>query len=164
MTDKQKQALEAILAALPGDCRDSYAQIAQCAIDLGYMPSLKGVRKDYADFTNAKLKRTILKINANPDFRWIAMKFYALPAYKGVFARAIADRLATWDRLGYAARCFGCGKCDGTHGYSVTLPDGAPGFLCGHGVLPLAAFTAGDVEAVRDALRVQHAFFVKAAN
>ena len=119
MTEKQKNALDTILMALPDDCRESYREIAEYVIGLGYMPVLKGARKDYADFINAKLKRTILKINTNPDYRWIAIKFYAISDYSGILQQAIDERIAYWNKLGYDTKCFGCGKCDGTQGYEI---------------------------------------------
>lgn len=164
MTEKQQVALDTILSALPESCRAGYAEIAAYAISLGYMPVLKGARKDYADFTNNKLKRTILKINTDPKSRWPAMKFYALPAYSGIFEQAVGQRLAYWQKLGYEARCFGCGKCDGTHGYRCALPDGTKGFLCGYGVIPLPSFTAENSPEVKEAMQVQHAFFTKQAS
>lgn len=163
MTDKQRIALSTILTALPDDCRESYREIADYAISLGYMPTLKGVRKDYADFTNAKLKRTLLKINTNPKYRWIAIKFYAIQEYLGIFQDAIDERLVYWDKLGYEAKCFGCGKCDGTHGYRCTLPDGKKGFLCGFGVIPLPTFTAENIAEVKIAMKIQNEFFIMQA-
>lgn len=161
MTEKQKNALNTILSQLPDDCRESYREIAEYVISLGYMPSLKGARKDYADFTNSKLKRTILKINTNPNYRWIAMKFYAIPEYKGVFQDAINERLSYWSKLGYEAKCFGCGKCDGTHGYKCTLSDNKKGFLCGFGVIPIPTFKSENIVEVKQALKIQDEFFVK---
>lgn len=161
MTEKQQNALNVTLSALPDDCRKSYQEIAEYAISLGYIPVLKGSRKDYADFVNSKLKRTILKINTNPNSRWLAVKFYAIPTYSGVFKDAIDERLAYWSKLGYKAKCFGCGKCDGTHGYKITLPDGKQGFLCGFGVIPLLTFSAENMSEVKEALKIQDEFFIK---
>lgn len=161
MTVKQQSALNSLITALPDVCRESYQEIAEYAISLGYMPALKGSRKDYADFTNSKLKRTILKINTNPDYRWIALKFYALLEYNGVFQDAIEERLAYWNKLGYEAKCFGCGKCDGTHGYKCTLPNGEKGFLCGFGVIPIPTFKAENIAEVKEAIKIQDEFFKK---
>jgi len=161
MTEKQQSALNKILSALPEDCRDAYQEIAECAISLGYMPVLKGTREDYADFAKGKIKRTILKINTNPQYRCIAMKFYALPEYTGIFSQAIDERLVYWNKLGYEARCFGCGKCDGTHGYSCALPDGKKAFLCGFGVVPVTAFSKEHLAEVKEALKIQDDFFMK---
>jgi len=159
MTEKQKNNLEQIIAALPDNCREIYREVAEYAISLGYMPIIQGVRKDYADFVNSKIKRTILKINTNPEFRWLAMKFYAIPKYNGVFQDAINERIAYWNKLGYQVRCFGCGKCDGTHGYKCTLPNGEQGFLCGFGLIPLPTFRSEHISEVKLALKMQDEFF-----
>jgi len=161
MTVKQEYALNKVLTALPNDCRDTFREIAEYAVSLGYMPKIMGKRENYADFSKAKLKRTILKINTNPKFPFLSMKFYALPAYSGIFQKAIDERLLTWNRLGYEARCFGCGKCSGTEGYIFTFPDGKQGFLCGFGVLPLPSFCDENISEVKEALRVQDEFFTK---
>ncbi len=164
MTEKQSRALEKIISALPENCRHSYLEVAEYAISLGYMPVLKGVRGDYADFTKGKVKKTILKINANPDCPWLAIKFYALPVYYGIFQDAIDERICYWNKLGYQVHCFGCGKCDGTHGYSVRLPDGRQGFLCGFGVVPLPTFSAENISQVKEALKLQDEFYMNQAS
>ena len=162
MTEKQKNALEKIITTLPVSYQESYREIAEYAISLGYMPSLKGVREDYADFSNSKVKRTILKVMANPKFPpYLELKFYALPKYSPYFQKAISDRIQTWERLKYDFRCFGCGRCDGTEGYEITLPNNKTGFLCGFGLLPLPPLADPNIAEVKEALRVQHEFFVK---
>ena len=99
MTKKQMEALKKIMASLPDDSRASYQEIAKYAISLGYMPSLKGARKDYVDFTKSKVKRTIMKINTDPKFPpSLAMKFYAVPSYPEIFQKAVDDRLTAWNK------------------------------------------------------------------
>ena len=165
MTSKQADAFEKIISGLPDDCRDSFREVAEYAISLGYMPAIKGVRKDYLDFSNSKLKRTILKVKTDPKSPpYLEIKFYAIPAYSPYFQKAIDDRLFTWNRLKYEARCFTCGKCDGTEGYSVTLPDDQKGFLCGFGLLPLPPLSPGNIAEVKDALRLQDEFFKRQAS
>lgn len=161
MTSKQADAFDKVFCVLPDDCRELYREIAEYAISLGYMPTVKGVRKDYLDFTNSKLNRTILKVQAaTPKFPpYIAIKFYASPNYSVYFQKAVDDRLSTWNRLNYEARCFGCGKCDGTEGYTVTLPDGKQGFLCGFGLLPLPPLNADNIAEIKVALKTQDEFF-----
>jgi len=163
MTTKQMDAFNKVFSALPDNCRENFQDIAEYAISLGYMPTVKGVRKDYLDFSNSKLKRTILKIQApTPKFPpYLAMKFYASPVYSSYFQKALGDRLSTWSRLKYDARCFGCGKCDGTEGYMVTLPDGEKGFLCGFGLLPLPPLGNENIADVKGAMKLQDEFFRK---
>ena len=164
MTEKQRFSLQKVIKALPDDCRKSYLEIAEYAVSLGYMPVIKGSREVYADFTKSKVKRTILKINTNHKFLGLAIKFYAKPIYTGIFQEAIVARLAYWNKLGYEARCFGCGKCDGTHGYPCTLPNGKQGFLCGFGVISLPTFRPENIQEVKDALKEQDAFYLQQAS
>jgi len=165
MTNKQTDDFNKIISALPADCRESFREVAEYAISLGYLPAIKGVRKDYLDFSNSKLKRTILKVKTDPKFPpYLEMKFYAIPTYSSYFQKAVDDRLLTWNRLKYEARCFGCGKCDGTEGYTITFPDGKEGFLCGFGLLPLPSLDTGNIFEVKDALRLQDEFFRKQAS
>ncbi len=163
MTAKQEAALEKVIGALPDGLKESYQEVAEYAMSLGYMPALKGVRQDYVDFTKSRVKKSILKISSNPNFWELAMKFYALPEYSGIFSEALKMRLAYWSKLGYEAKCFGCGNCDGTLGYGIRVSDGKQGFLCGYGVVPLPKFNAENVAEVKDALRQQDEFFIKLA-
>jgi len=159
MTERQEYALKKVISILPDECRNAIQEIADYVISLGYMPRGKG--ENYVDFTKAKVKRTILKISTNPKFPFLSMKFYAMPKYSGIFQKAIDDRLLTWNRLKYETRCFGCGKCNGSEGYSITLADGKEGFLCGFGVLPLPSFNAENVIQVKEAIKAQDEFFTK---
>jgi hypothetical protein len=165
MTEKQKNALNKIIVALPDDCRESYLEIAEYAISLGYMPVLKGKHEDDVDFRKSKTKRTILKIKTNPKFRRIAMRFYALSEYTGIFKEALNERFDIENKTGLETHCFECGikcgLCDGTHGYLITLPDGKHGFFCGHDVIPLPTFHAENIQEVKESLKIQDEFYLK---
>jgi hypothetical protein len=161
MTEKQQNALSSIMTILPDDSQKSIKEIAEYAISLGYMPTIKGKNKNYLDFTNSKLKKTILKIQTNPKFPYLEIKFYAMPTFSAFFQKAIDYRIKTWNRLKYEFSCFGCGKCNGTEGYTVTLPDGKNGFLCGFGLLPLPSLSTENVTEVKEAIRLQNEFFMK---
>ena len=161
MTEKQQSALYGIITVLSEDYQKSIMEIAEYAISLGYMPTIKGKNKNYLDFSNNKLKRTILKIQTNPKFPYLEMKFYAIYEFSKFFQKAIDYRINTWNRLKYEFRCFGCGKCNGTEGYKITLPDGKNGFLCGFGLLPLPSLSEENVTEVKNALKLQNEYFIK---
>jgi len=160
MTEKHKYALNKIISSLPENLRETYKEIAEYAISLGYMPVIKGKNETYVDFVKSKIKRTILKIDINPNLLpRLAIKFYALDTYSGIFEKAIDERILYWKKLGYKTQCFGCGKCDGTHGYKITLPDGEKGFLCGFGVLSLPTLNVENISEVKEALRIQDEYW-----
>ena len=162
MTAKQQYALVKILAAIPDDRRESFREVAEYAISLGYMPAIKGARGTYADFTNSKFRREIMKIDTDPNFPTrLAVRFHAMPAYSGIFQAALDERVRILREMGHEPRCWGCGKCDGTHGYTLTNPGGKQGFLCGSGVLTLPGFGAQNVSEIKEALKLQDEFFVE---
>ena len=165
MTEKQQQSLNTIIAALPDDCQAAFRAVAEHAIALGYMPAAKG-GGSYVDFTKSKVKRTILKINLNHTPPLLGMKFYAFSAYTGVFQEALEERVRYYAKLQYEIHphCTGCmqrrnGRCHKPEGYTLTLPDGQQGFLCGFGIIPLPSFTAEHVPEVKAALDIQNAYF-----
>jgi len=161
MTEKQQHALETILSNLPEDCRADYREIADYAVSLGYMPVLQGKQDRYADFAKSKVKKRILKMDTDPKHPpRLALRFFALPSYTGIFHEAILNRIAYWDKLGYAPRCFGCGHCSGAEGYHYALPDGRKGFLCGFGAFTLPTISAKDIPAIKEALRIQDSFYM----
>ena len=163
MTQKQAEALDKIIAKLLREHQESFREVAEYVISLGYMPTLKGRKKSYVDFSKSKINRTILKIDAGLNAPKLAVKFFAIPVYSGVFEDTIKERLAYWNKLGYEVHCFACGKCNGTQGYAVGLPDGKQGFLCGFGVVPLPSFCDENIKEVKEALKIQDEFFVKQA-
>ena len=164
MTEKQKNAFNKIISTLPDDCRESYLEIAEYAISLGYMPVLTGKNEDAVNFSKSKTKRTILRIKLP---RQIAMSFYAFTEYKGVFKEALDGRYRG-DNIGSETRRFDCenkcGQCGyGAYGYgySIPLPNGNYGFICGHCVLPLPIFSAENIQEVKEALKTQDEFYLK---
>ena len=163
MTEKQKNALNKIISALPDDCRESYLEIAEYAISLGYMPVLTGKNKDTVNFRKSKIKKTILRIKKPQQ---IAMSFYALREYTGVFKEAIDRRFDIKNMYRHETRRFECeskcGQCgDGAYGYSIILPDGKYGFGCGHCVVVLPTFRPENIQEVKNALKIQNEFYLK---
>ena len=163
MTDKQRNAISTILSAIPEDIRSFFGDAADHAMSLGYMPVLKGAKKTYVDFIKNKTGKIIMKIDIDPKFPpRLALQFFALRVYSGIFKQAVDERVQLLRDMGYEAGCYGCGKCDGTVGYAYDRPDGKPGFMCGRGVVTLPSFTAANVAEVNDAMTVQDKFFTDA--
>jgi len=161
MTAKQEYAICKVVGAIPDEQRDAFREIAEYAVSLGYMPILKGAKESYVDFTKGKIKRTILKIATDKKLPpWLAIKFYAMPEYTGIFREGVRDRVGLLEQMEISVRCWGCGKCDGTQGYTYELTEGRKGFLCGNGLIPLPAFGAGNVSEVKAAMRVQDEYFM----
>ena len=160
MTEKQKISLDTIISAVSDDYRDSFRQVAEYAISLGYNPKLNA-KKTYADFIKSKHGKTLMKIDTDPKFPpRLAIRFDALPVYSGIFLEAIEYRVDLLEQMGHKVRCWGCKKCDGTIGYKYKLSDGREGFLCGRGVIDIPSFAAEHISKIKDALKVQDDFLM----
>jgi hypothetical protein len=161
MTEKQQNAYNTIITNVPEKCREFYSEAADYAISLGYLPVInKG--QTYIDFIKNKIKKYILKITAIPNTsHWIAVQFYALPEYNGIFKMALDERISKLRSLGHEPNCWGCGRCDKTLGYKFVRPDGTQGFLCGAGVLQFPLFNVEHVSLIKDALKKQDDFLMK---
>ena len=155
MTEKQEYALNKIISSMPDEYRESFLEVAEYAVSLGYKPKLNA-KETYADFIKAKTKRPILKIDVDPKFPpRLAIQFTPMPAYSGIFYDAIEERAGLLEQMGHKPRCWGCGKCDGTEGHNYVLRDGRTGFLCGRGVITLPFLRAENVPEVKAALKNQ---------
>jgi len=160
MTAKQKYAFDKVIGATSGDVQDAFREVAEYAISLGYMPKLNA-DETYADFIKSKVKRMLIKIDT--DFKYpprLAMNFFAISAYTGIFAEAIEYRTNLLTQLGHTPRCWGCKKCDGSRGYNYEPPDGRKIFLCGRGAIDIPSFGIENVTQIKDALKIQDEFFM----
>lgn len=159
MTEKQSFAFEKIIADIPIEWQEIYREIAEYAVSLGYIPTLKGAQKQYVSFTKSKPNRTILKIVADKKCPppHIEIKFFGIaPPYSSFFTKAIEDRLSWYD----GDNCSNCGKCDGTHGYNYTYPDGKKRFLCGLSLFILPLIRTENVSEIKEAMKKTNDLFM----
>jgi len=145
MTPKQQYSINAIFSKIPLEQHDTFRQIADCAISLGYMPSIKGAKEQYANFQKGfgkpKIYRTLLKIVADPKqlvLPTIEMRFFANTfPYSPLFARAIRDRVY-WNMWAdpcqkiHGSNKHACWECDSTHVYYTTNSEGEKVTHCGY--------------------------------
>ena len=155
MTEKQKYALNKIITALPDNCRETFREVAEYAVLLGYMPKLNA-KETYADFIKSKHGRTILKIDINAAPPRLALRFDALRVYSGIFQEAVENRVNLLEGCSwFTGNCHNCGKCDRTQGYSYELSDGRKGFFCGSGVIDMPLFGDEHIAEIKNALKTQ---------
>lgn len=165
MTEKQNEALQKIITAIPVEYQDIYREIAEYAVSLGYMPLLKGAHGQYAVFSKPKINRTILKIVTSdpkaPD-PFIEMRFFAnIPPYSPFFQKAIDDRIYVWN-FDCDHPCNNCGSCDGTQIYYSVYSDGTVRTLCGFtSLIYMPPVHAENVPEIKDALKKQDDYYRK---
>ena len=166
MTEKQKYAIDTIIAKTPDEYKAAFKEIAEYAVSLGCIPSIKGAKEQYVSFLKRysapKFSRVLLKIVVdlpkNPPH--IEMKFFALtPPYSPYFKQAIENWIDAWGFGEFNPPCSKCGKCDGTQVYSSSYPDGEERNLCGYtSLLYMPPVCAENVGEIKDALKTQDDF------
>ena len=166
MTEKQQNAVKKIIADLPPDYQGIYREIAEHAISLGYLPSLKGAQGQYVifnkNFPKCKTNRTILKIVADHKQKNYSMetRFFANKSYSPFFEKAIDLRLSYNFDTDHG--CSNCGKCDGTQGYYYKTSDGERKFICGFvSLIQLPLVQAENISEIKDALTRQDDLYVR---
>jgi len=177
MTEKQQQAIDIIFSKIPDEYKESYREIAECAISLGYIPSIKGSKQQFAifnkAFSKAKTNRTILKFETDPKqknppgmlIRYFANEF----PYSPLFTKAIENRI----NAGWGSPCqkitgvgdWVCGDCGSTHAYRYAKPDGEIVVSCGYMSLVFLPYVkAENVAEIKDALVKQADFYAEYFN
>ena len=146
--------------------KETFREIAEYAISLGYLP--KKLNKDgtYIAFSKSKVGRTIMKImtgyNECIDAQGIPclyLTFYASNEYSELFHKGVKKVIEHFG--GKFINCYGCGKCDGTQGYTYTYPDGKKVYKCGSELVELPPITSENVAEVKSLLKTQDEFFMQ---
>jgi hypothetical protein len=55
--------------------------------------------------------------------------------------------------------CYGCGRCDGTEGYTFVYPDGRQVFRCGSELISVFDFGEKDIPEIKNLMKVQDDFY-----
>ena len=162
MTEKQKILIDGLINAMPESDRKTYREIAEYVISLGYLPKKLGKGCEYLAFSKSKVGKTIIKILAGYNevidkngVSMLSIKFFASPTYSEIFQKGVERVVIT------CSGCYGCGKCDGTHGYTYTYPDGRKLFRCGSELIRLAPISAENVPEIKDLLKKQDEFWMR---
>ena len=166
MTEKQKIMIDGLVNALPDNQKEIYRELAEYAVSLGYTPKKLKPDGTYLAFSKSKVNRTIIKILANHnecidahDIPGLYLKFYANKEYSEPFRQGVKKVLEHFG--GKYTGCYGCGKCDGTHGYIYTYPDGKQLFKCGGELVELPPISKEHITEIKSLLKTQDEFFMK---
>lgn len=163
ISEKSKQVLETFLVNLPESSREMFREIAEFAIDLGYLPK-KTKSKDYViDFIKNKVKRTVLKLEVHDNGiktngPGIRMKFYATAEYSDIFRNGVKRVIEEFG--GKYTGCYGCGKCKyELEGYTYVYDDGKKVFRCGNELIAITGIGEQHIPEIKELLKTQDSFF-----
>lgn len=168
MTEKQKIIVDQLIQALPETDREAYRNIVEYAVSLGYTPKKLHADSTYVSFFKNKVGRTIMKVSAHhneclkvDDVPGLYLNFYANEKYSDIFQQGVKKVIEHFG--GKYTGCYGCGKCDGTYGYTYTYPDADRReiFKCGFELVELPPIDASHVDEIKRLLKIQDEFFVE---
>lgn len=168
MNPKQTLLVDSFLQGVDPAYHGLFREVAAHAADLGYAPAKTKTSDFCLDFRNARLGRTILKLEQHEQkhdgFRYkeraipgLRLRFHASPDYSLLFQEGV--RRVIEDFGGKYTGCYGCGACKGAlRGYVYRYADGRQVFRCGRELISLFGFTpdhAGEIKALMDAQHAQ---------
>ncbi len=163
MNEKSRLLIEELLVQIPEKEKTLFRLLSEQAVTLGYLPRKTKSRVFNLDFTNSKLKKTILKLGT-PDPKDkgskanIRLKFYANETYSKVFADALQNVIEEYD--GRYTGCYGCGRCQNKlNGYTFIYPDGEKVFRCGSELILIDGFSLCHLDEARQLMIRQNEFW-----
>ena len=142
MTEKQKKTIDNLIITLSKNDREIFREIAEYAVELGYIPSqVKNVHgwTDAVVFTKTKTgkSRRLCKINPlsagknkelyNTGKPLLSLQFSATKKYSNIFHEAVKQEHETL-KIGFKS-CKGCNSCASPYVYKY--PDGKTVLCCG---------------------------------
>lgn len=143
---------------LTDDERMVFSAIAEYAFSLGYKAKKDKINAIGYSFMHSKVKTQILRFTSSNGKPILRIKFFASPTYSKFFHEAIRATIEEYDYK-YTG-CYGCGECNGTHGYQYKYPDGREYYRCGKELVEIFDMCGMPLRELLDLLKRQHEFFL----
>jgi len=157
MTEKTRIKLENVISKFPSEYRESFRNIIEYVISLGYNPKVNA-GETYADFVKNKHGKVIMKIENGyekppmPKLPRMNIRLDALPVLAGIFQEAILHFKES--------HCLKCGKCDGKYGLKYILLNGKEVYTCRHTIY-IPSFNADNITIIKETLKLQDEYLIK---
>jgi hypothetical protein len=145
-------------AILTDNERKVFSAIAEHAFSLGYKAKKDKVNAIGYTFTHKKVKNQILRFTSSKGKPILRIKYFASLAYSDFFHEAMRAAIEEYDYRGTG--CYGCGSCDGTHGYRYKYPDGREYYRCGKELIEIYDTSNLPLQELFDLLKKQHEYFL----
>jgi hypothetical protein len=143
---------------LTADEKTVFSTIAESAYALGYKAKKEKTKKIGYNFTHSKIKKRLLGFTVGKGKPLIRLKYFATPNYSQFFDDAVKRTIEEFD-FKYTG-CYGCGKCDSTHGYTIHYPDGRQYYLCGSELIEIYDIKNLPLNELLDLFKNQHEYFL----
>ncbi len=150
--------MDEYFASLATNEKAIFSNITNYAFSLGYKAKRDKSKTLGYTFTHSKVKKLILRFSSNNGNPIIKLKFIASPQYSSFFNEAIRNVIEEYDYK-YTG-CYGCGKCQGTHGYIYKYSDGREYYRCRTELIELTDIKNIPLEEFLVLLKAQHDFYL----
>lgn len=168
MNDKQRAVTEQLLSQLDDSYRTIFAELAEYAVSLGYNPVRNKTQDVTIDFRNNRVKKTIMKFEVREQkhdgYKYgernhpgLRLRFYASSDYSELFRHGIRNVIEEFE--GRYTGCYGCGRCDGTEGYTYLYPDGRQVYRCGSELISIFDFSKDNIPEIKKLLSQQAEYY-----
>lgn len=169
MKDKHKAILEEIFTQIDQSYSLMFNELAEYAIGLGYNPVRNKTNEVTIDFRRSKIKKSIMKMEANEqkhdgydygerNIPGLRLRFFAIKEYSDIFLHGIQHVIEEFG--GKYTGCYGCGRCDGSEGYTFVYSDGKQIYRCGSELISIFDFTDNDIPEIKKMLKMQADYYV----
>jgi hypothetical protein len=150
--------MEDYLSTVTADERRILSAIAECAFALGYKIKQDKTHALGYTFTHSKVKKPILRFTSKHGKPILRFKFFVSPTYSLFFQEAIRITIEEYD-FRYTG-CYGCGRCDGTHGYRYRYSDGREYYRCGAELIEIDDIKNVPLGELLDLFKKQHKYYL----
>lgn len=170
MNNKQSIVLEELLTTMDENYKSLFLELAEYAISLGYNPVRNKTQDVTIDFRNNKTKSTIMKVEVKEQkhdgyqygerkIPGLRLRFFASNEYSDIFKFGIKRVIENFD--GKYTGCYGCGRCDGTQGYTYVYPDNRTVFRCGSELISIFDFSHNNVPEIKQLMKTQADYYLR---
>ena len=135
-----------------------YSALAEYAFSLGYKAKKDKTKTLSYTFIHPRVKQRILRFSSDKGKPVVKLKFFASQSYTPYFHEAIRTVIEEYNYR-YTG-CYGCGTCDGTHGYTYKYPDGRQYDRYGTELIDLSGVTEDLLPEIFLLLQKQHQYYL----
>jgi hypothetical protein len=168
MKEKHEIILEELFSTVDEKYAAMFRELAEYAVSLGYNPIRNKTSDITIDFQKNRIKKKIMKMEAHEqkhdgykygerDIPGLRLRFFAANEYSDIFKHGIQRVIEEFG--GKYTGCYGCGRCDGTEGYTFVYPDGRQVFRCGSELISVFDFGEKDIPEIKNLMKVQDDFY-----
>ena len=167
MTDTQKKKIKEMLDTLPEVEKDIYREIAEYAVELGYLPcKIKNAHGEIVAvaFSKSKINRRLIKITppyttTGKDLTKTSKAGLGIAFFAAEYSDYFHDKVCKDIEKGIICGSI-CENCAGK--YKYVYPDGSTAFRCSiHSLVDVSPIGTEHIGEIKKMMKMQNDFWLK---